>query len=592
MATIQVPKQEPPTTIDVFKGLNESDSGDTQLELGEASTMKNFRLTTNAKLRKREGYAQLFATLGVHDIQGMWYGKVAGTFYLLFACNGNIYKHIAGVNTSIGTLTDAKTSFFSFNDKVYILNGSEYYSWNGTTYTIVAGYIPLIETATPPAGGGTANEGINLLTGKKHATFSGNAVATVYQLPETVLTSVDFVYVAGVLKTVTTDYTVNLTTGVVTFVVAPTTGVDNVDIYWTKGTGQRSEVTGHRFAMLFGGQNDTRVFLFGNGTNRYIYTGLASGVPSAEYLPALNYNEVGSAQFAVTDIVRQYDRQLIFTDGLDTHYSYYETLTLSNGDIIPNFPTFTLNDAVGNIAPGQAQVIQNNPFTIQNGVYEWQATNVRDERNVSYISQKVQLSMSEVDLTTALTVDWEEKREYWLAVDNQVWVFNYRLGAWYRFETADEITCFLIADNEMYIGTPNGQIMKFDTLERDDNGTIIEAIWEMGFYDFLAEWLRKFLNRIWISLQPGIKERVEVTWQTDFSVASDETVIEYNLTDFGDIDFTDFSFITNYNPQPFRLKIKAKKFVYFKLILTNDSLASGATVLSINLLSRMGGQTK
>jgi hypothetical protein len=592
MATVQVPKQAPPTTIDIFRGLNESDSGDTQLELGEASTMKNFRLTTNAKLRKREGYAELFDSLGDFDIQGMWHGKVAGTHYLLFACNGNVYKRVADVNTSIGTLTDAKTTFFSFKEKVYILNASEYYSWDGTTFGVVEGYIPLIATATPPTGGGTPNESLNNLTGKKHQTFSGDAAAVNYQVAEAALTSVDKVYVGGVLKTVTTDYTVNLTTGVVTFVVAPATGVDNVDIQWTKGTGSRSEITGYRYAMLFGGQNDTRVFLYYNGTNRYIYTGLAAGVPSAEYFPALNYREVGSDEFAITDIERQYDRQLIYTDGGETWYSYYDPITLENGDVVADFPTFTLNNAVGNIAPGQVQLIQNNPFSIQNGVYEWQATNVRDERNVSFISQKVRLSMQEIDLTQALTVDWEAMREYWLAIGNQVWIYNYRLGAWYRFETADDITCFLIAENQMYIGTPNGQIMKFDADETSDNGTVISAVWEMGFYDFLAEWLRKFLNRVWISIQPGTRERVDVSWQTDNNASSDETTIEYSFIDFGDVDFDDYSFLTYYNPQPFRLKIKAKKFVYFKLILTADSLTAKATILSINLLSRMGGQTK
>jgi len=69
-------------------------------------------------------------------------------------------------------------------------------------------------------------------------------------------------------------------------------------------------------------------------------------------------------------------------------------------------------------------------------------------------------------------------------------------------------------------------------------------------------------------------------------------VIEYNTIDFGNIDFESFSFLNNLNPQPFRLKIKAKKFVYFKLILSNDSLSANATILSINLLSRTGGESK
>jgi hypothetical protein len=46
------------------------------------------------------------------------------------------------------------------------------------------------------------------------------------------------------------------------------------------------------------------------------------------------------------------------------------------------------------------------------------------------------------------------------------------------------------------------------------------------------------------------------------------------------------------NPQPFMRKLKAKKFVYFKLILKNDSDESRATVLNITLPVRIGGEVK
>lgn len=592
MATVQIPKQAPPTKIEKFLGLNEDTSGDTQLLLGESPSMPNYRLTENYKLRKREGYLQLFTTLGVHDIRGMWYGKLAGTFFFLFACNGNVYKHNlgTGVNTSIGTLTDAKTFFFGFGTKVYMLNGNEYKSYDGTTFATVTGYVPLVATATPPTGGGTANEQINLLTGKKYQTFSGNNVAVAYTVAETSLTSVDAVYKAAVLQTVTTDYTVNLTTGVITFVVAPITGVDNVTIYWTKGTGSRAEVTANLYAMLFGGQNDTRVFAYGDGTNRYYYTGLAAGVPSAEYWPALNYREISSAEFAVTDIIRQYDRQLIYTNGGETWYSYYDPITLTSGDVVADFPTFPLNNTVGNLAYGQAQLIQNNPFSIQNGVHEWVATNVRDERNAVYKSKRVEPSLDAEDLTTAITVDWEARREYWLAIGNDIWVHNYRLDMWYRFETHDNITCFVIVNDDLYFGTDAGQIMKFSPSYRDDNSHVITCVWEMNFYDFKEEWIQKYLTEMWITLKPEDKSSVDVTYQTDRSGDSDTYTARYNLTAFGNVDFADFTFLVNYNPQPFHFKIRADKFAYFKLFLTNAMGDEKLTVLSINLPVKYGSK--
>lgn len=687
MATITVQKQAPPTNIDRWLGINEDTAGDTQLQLGESPNMLNYRLTENYKLRKREGYKELFASLGAFYLRGIWYGKLSGTFHFLFAVNGKVwlkqtlsgtsynsldtttytnvdvvkttalntaiagttgidgitlYQNSAGtdlteiaqadidlvasvgkyyyhtdktlwivvakgtyadiaaartglgtttVYVQIGTLTDAKTFFFAFGNKVYMLNGNEYKSWDGTTFGDVAGYIPLIATATPPTGGGTDNEQINLLTGKKRQTFSGNGTATVYTLRESALTSVDQVYVNGVLKTETTDYTVNLTTGVVTFVVAPPTGVDNVDIYWTKGTGSRAEITANYYAMFFGGQNDTRIFVYGDGTNRYYYTGLAAGVPSAEYFPAFNYREISSDEFAVTAIVRQYDRQIILTNGGEAWYSYYDPITVG-GETVADFPTFPLNDTVGNLAPGQAQLIQNNPFSIQNGVYEWAATNVRDERNAQYKSKRVQPSLDAEDLTTAITVDWEAMKEYWLSIDNKVWVYNYQLDVWYKFQTAASITCFLVADDILYFGTTSGQIMKFDANKLSDNGTAIISTWEMNFYDFIAEWLKKFITEMWISMKPEARASVSITYQTDRNSSSNTYTAIYNLSTFASANFGSWSFLTNYNPQPFHFKIKAKKFVYFKLILKNSALDEKVTILSINLPARYGSKSR
>lgn len=596
MAQISTRSTPPPTQIDRFLGLNEDSSGDSQLALGESSLMNNFRLTENYKLTKREGYVKQFDSLGTFNIRGLWYGKVGGLNKFLFAAAGHIYEHntTTKVNTIVGSLTDAKTSFFSFNDKVYVINGSDYLSWNGTgTFATVAGYVPLIATATPPTGGGSDNEGLNVLTGKKRQSFSGNGTAT-YTLREANINSVDSVYVDGVLKTVTTHYTVNLTAGTITFTAGniPATGVDNVEIAWTKGTGSRSEITSHKFAMYYGGQNDTRVFLYGNGTNKYVYSGLANGVPSAEYFPALNFQQVGTDQFAVTDIVRQYDRQIIFTNGMESYYSYYDTLTDATGNVIPAFPTFPLNDAIGNVAFGQAQLVQNNPFSIQNGVYQWVSTNVRDERNADYISKKVQLSMSTVDLSQALTLDWEVKKEYWLAVGQSVWIFNYQLNAWYKFTLSHTPTSFLIVNDSLYFGTTDGMIMKFDTTKRTDNGTTINAHWETGFYDFGAEWLQKYLTKVWITIQPGTRKFLNVSWQTDKTAMTDASSIDYVLFGYDDIDYAEWSYQTFYNPTPFVLKIKAKKFVFFKLLLENNDDNSEATVLSINLLSRTGGQSK
>lgn len=588
-----------PVEINKFLGINENEDGQTQLLLGESPNMVNWRITENFKLKKRYGYEPLFDSLG-SEIQGMWYGSLNGTYHFLFACNGHIYEHdlTLGTNTDLGTLTDAKTFFFAFNDALYIMNGYGYKKWTGTGNIVdVVGYRPKIAIGTPPSGGGTLYEDINLLTGAKHQTFSADGTATAYFIAETSVNSIDFVKVNGETKTLSTDYTQDLTLGKITFTTAPITGQDNVDIGWTKGTGQRDLVVKNRKALIFGGQSDSRVHIFGNveKKNFEYFSALANGLPSAEYFTEFNYNLIGSNEYAITDIIRQYDRAIIFTEK-DTWYTYYDAITDVNGNTIASFPVYPLNAEKGCEAFGQSQLILNNPFSIYKGVYEWVSTAVRDERNAVYKSSRVQPSLDTISLKDAITFDNEDLGEYWLIYQNKAWIYNYRIDVWFKFEFYDSITSMISINKKVYFGTTSGQIMEVNKSllsERSDNGQPINATWEMGFYDVGNEWLRKFLNKTWISLKPENKSKVDVYWETnrDGSVVN-PTPISYNNLDFSRLDFRDFSFLTNYNPQPFRIKTKAKKWVYFKLILKNNSDTYTATILSINLLPRIGGESK
>jgi hypothetical protein len=475
-----------------------------------------------------------------------------------------------------------------------MVNGAEYKSFDGTNLIDVVGYIPLVAVATPPTGGGTDYEGINLLIGKKRQQFSANGSATVYYAREQALTSVDSVYVNGALKTLTTDYSVNLTNGTVTFVVAPTTGQNNVEIYWTKGTGSRSEITGYKQVMLYGGKNDTRVFLYGNNTNKMHFSNLANGVPSAEYFSVLDFSTVGSTEFPITGLAKQYDRQIIFTTG-GTYYSIYEID--ANG--VTSLPIYPLNDAIGNIALGQVQVVKNNPVSIYNGVRMWTATNVRDERNESLISTRVQALLDKLNLTTAVTYDYEELREYWLCIGKTVFVYNYGNDTWYLFELAHTPTSFIVISGVLFMGTSEGKIMEWANYLIDDipvyltdDGTTINSYFETGFMDFGLSWKRKFLNFAWVGMKPEQESVCFVEWESDYDVSTEPEYIYYSLINFADVDFADFTFETNYNPQPFRLKLKAKKFTYLKLKLSNDSATDTMTILNLNLPATIGGVAK
>ena len=276
MATIPIQKTINPITIEKFLGLNLSNTGDTQIKLGESGNMNNFYITNDFKLRKMYGYKSFynFET----PIKGLFAAVLNRIHYLLVATGGKLYYFLSDELDNeeewdslepheIGTIGTDDCSFFTFDNKVYILCG-KYMSWDGTVLKEVEGYIPKVFIATPPTGGGTEYEDINLLTGKKHQTFNGDGSSTTYQLAETNILSVDKVEVDGEELTENTDYTVNTTDGIVTFTTAPSNNLDNVDIYWNKNNGSRHFIEKMKFGTIFGGDVDTRVFLYGNPDER------------------------------------------------------------------------------------------------------------------------------------------------------------------------------------------------------------------------------------------------------------------------------------------------------------------------------------
>jgi hypothetical protein len=583
--------------IDKFLGVNKSET-ETLLQLGEAADLSNWLITDDQKLAKQYGYIHL-NELAEAKVNGIWYGSLNGVSHLLFARGGKVFEHNleTDVDTELGTIVDAyPATFFVTNNTVYIMDGTGLYSWDGETFQVVEGYIPTAFTAAPPTGGGTILEGINYLTGKKKMKFSGDGESTVFQLPELNIDSFDELRVGAAIKTKDVDYTYDLVNGTFTLVDPPITGVNNVEPTWTKEEeGNRERITNCRF---YGGQYYARFWLYGNAefkNTRFCSGVTMAGASDPSYWPMYTDSDVG--EYEITGIVTQYDKQLVFTagdsSGASAWYSTNENFTDPNSGILTTlFPVFPINSKVGNMAPGQVQIILNNPFTIWKGVYQWVSTYVQNEKNAEWMSKRIQRDIDPLDLTKAITWDWDDKGLYILCIDKRLWIYNYRVDAWYILDLPHQPTCFMTVEKQLYFGTETGQIMKFDESLKTYDGQIIDAVWYMGFYNFGVDWLRKFIQRMFVSLKPETRSKVVVTYETDRNNASDPLIAEYSLLDFDDIDFNDFYFNISKNPQPFKFKIRAKKIDYFKIKLQSNFEEYGATVLTITLPTRTGGEVK
>ena len=110
--------------------------------------------------------------------------------------------------------------------------------------------------------------------------------------------------------------------------------------------------------------------------------------------------------------------------------------------------------------------------------------------------------------------------------------------------------------------------------------------------DFGQSYMRKYAAMLWVGIKPEGNSEVYVTVQTDKNSVLNEKVVESTLISFSKANFARWSFSTNRKPHMRKLKIKAKKFVFYKLIFKSNAADTRATVLAADIRVRFTGYAK
>ena len=214
-------------------------------------------------------------------------------------------------------------------------------------------------------------------------------------------------------------------------------------------------------------------------------------------------------------MVKQYDRLLSFKP--DGAYSTgYSTVTLADGTVTAGFYTNPLNREIGNEAMGQTELVYNYPRTIHaNNLYEWRTSSatVRDERNAKLISERVQDSMQDADLSKIFTFDDDSRQEYYVFLndaDGTALVNGYITDTWYKY-TNLPVVAAARDGNDIYFGLSNGKVALFSENVHSDDGQAIISEFYSGNMDFGADFQRKHSSVIWVSLKPAANARVVVS---------------------------------------------------------------------------------
>jgi hypothetical protein len=374
--------------------------------------------------------------------------------------------------------------------------------------------------------------------------------------------------------------------------------VNSYEIGYTVKNTFRLQVESMQYAELFSGVQDTRIFLYGDGTNKTIYSGMDyNGKPRADYFPDLYEALVGDENTPITGMIRHYSSLACFK--ADSAWSITaNSLTLSEGLNIPAFYVTPINKAIGLAAPGQVRLILNSPYTLYgNDLYEWKNSSyytsnlTRDERQAKRVSDRVWSTLKNFNTKNCYCYDDNDAQEYYICYNNEALVYNYAADAWSKY-SAFPVSSMVNLHGELYIGSKDGKIKSFDYSYMTDDGEPIKAYWESGSMGFGQDYMRKYSAALWVGLKPEGNGEVWVTATTDRNTRLNEKVVNTVLATFGDVNFKAWHFTTNYKPKMKRLKIKAKKFVFYKLIFECTEPETRATILAADIRVRFTGMAK
>lgn len=487
------------TRVRAFGGIDENRVFSDDLAYSPA--MQNYKVTENHTLQKRYGLTTAFPAPS--EITGLWCGYLGGTRYFLYTAGGVLYSvdRENGLPVEIGEVGEGRNVMFEFSRLLYIKNENGYYRFDGETVVPVTGYVPLVAIGCSPDGAGEAFEDINMLSSRRRVRFSCDGSARTFTLPERNLASVTDVREDGSVYAL--SYTVDTAAGTVTLEEPPALGQNNLEITYDVGTDRSDVILGSSGVMLFGGDTDGHVFLWGNPayTGYRFHSELADGQPSAEYFPENNYTIIGGSE--ITDIISQYDRQLIFTKDR-AYYSYRELQTDTFGNVYASFPVYNLNGEKGSLIKNAGCIMNNEPITLcADGLNKWTSTAVENEKNAVCFSGAIGKTMNALlakgEFDGMRLYNLRATGELFFIAGNQAYIYNYRIGVWYAYGnfSADLMT---ECDGTLYFSRGNS-ILFLDPTSSFDNEGKVEAFWESPYCTFGDAGVQKKLTELSLSMR-------------------------------------------------------------------------------------------
>lgn len=526
-------------------------------------------------------------------INGIWNIDIPNEEILLVHAGTKLYKidsDFKEVEELLNDLNDERSTGIYFSDYLTIFDGKRAIIYGNTEngykaeYIDEIGYIPTTSVGRDSSGGGTDYEKVNLmspyrintfLTEMVETTINGelqNNPQTVFKLDDTNIDSVELVEILtengnwDVLKS--DKYQVDTTTGQVTLSEAPgespVLGRDNVSIKYKKNILENTnKINKCDIATLFGYDgNNNRIFVAGNRdfTNYDFFC----EQDDPTYWPDENFTKIG------TEPIVSYSR---LTDGsLSIHKKQSDTdctVYYRTSNMLNNIEVFPLKDGVKNVGCiskyCNCNLVNDPLFLSDQGVFSCIGNNGEKyaQQRSYYVNGKL---IKEKNLEDAVATSFLGK--YYLAINNHVYVADSRYLSYPRNAKTEQyqyewwywdnipVRVFFTWNNELYFGTSNGNICKFNNRYIDNNKEI-KSYWETPFLELNNTQAAKTIKDITLILNPNVSSDITLGYELDDGRTEIISKNYHNL----DNDF----------PKTIQEKEKIKKFMFIKFYMKNET---------------------
>lgn len=433
---------------------------------------KDYKETESIRTRPEMELKEAFT----EPVWGIFFYKAGETEMQLVHSGTKLYRMENGGKTELYTgLKTARSDSFIYNNTWYFKDGLHYLQYDGETIKEVEGYVPTTSIARKPAGGGTAHEDVNLLTGKRKNTFLADGESVEFCLDSQNIDE-DYAPVVKVNDEVAEDFTVDYAAGKITFSVAPeaplTDGQDNVSVEFKKTVeGYADKIKKCTLLQVF----DNRVFFSGNEDFPNVIYHCSLNDPS--YCSDLDYYNEGLDFAMVKGLVAGNNVLWVFKEPSQANTTvFYHTPTIDSeyGKIYPSTHSSISTGCIGKAINFNDDIV----FFSSRGM-EGINGDITTEQAVAHRSSLVDRKLvAEPDYKDMVLEEWEGYllaivgRKVYLADSRALFTNdNHNEYEWFYWELGKTVTCAKVYNGVLYLGTEDG------VYTLTDSESSVESYW-------------------------------------------------------------------------------------------------------------------